>query len=106
MAELRFVKKGEYELFLDEDIYNSFLNGDRYRCVYVLWHGWHREWQPSMEARERMHRGALYRDQSDGVILDLLRPVYMAALQVVKLQPQPVCSSDFISFVVNVIQDR
>ena len=106
MAELRFVKKGEYELFLDEHIYNAFLNEARYRCVYVLWHGWHRTWQPSMEARDQMHRGALFRDQSDGVILDLLRPVPMAALQVVKLQLQPVCSSDFISFVVNVIQER
>lgn len=102
MAERRFVKKGEYELFLDEDIYNSFLNGDRYRCVYVLWHGWHREWQPSREEREQTHRGALFRNHSDAVWLDLLMP----ESGLVKLQPQPACSNDFISFVVNVIQER
>ena len=105
MAERRFVKKGEYELFLDEDIYNSFLNRGRC-CVYVLWRGWHRAWQPSMEAREQMHRGALFRDQSDSVMLDLLTPERVACLQMVKLQPQEVCPSDFGSFVVNVTQEH
>ena len=101
MAERRFVKRGEYELFLDEDIYNAFLNGG-VRCVYVLWHGWHRLWQPSREVREQMYRGALFRDQSDSVVLDLFMPESVPSLQLVKLQPQPACLSDFISFVVNV----
>lgn len=105
MAEHRFVKKGEYELFLDEDIYNSFLDGDRYRCVYVLWHGWHRVWQPSRDEREQMHRGALFRNHSDDVWLDLLMPESAPALRLVKLQPQEVCPSDFVSFVVNVTQE-
>ena len=101
MAERRFVKRGEYELFLDEDIYNAFLNGGP-RCVYVTWHGWHRLWQPSREAREQMYCGALFRDQSDSVVLDLFMPESVPALQIVKLQQQSVCSIDFISFVVNV----
>lgn len=103
MAERRFVKKGEYELFLDEDIYDAFLNGDR--CVYVKWHGWHRLWQPSWEreAREQLHRGALFRDESGGVMLDLLTPERVACLQMVKLQPQSECSNEFISFISFVV---
>ena len=101
MAERRFVKKGEYELFLDENIYDAFLNGGR-RCVYVLWRGWHRRWQPNREAREQMHRGALFRDESDSLVLDLLMPERVPALQLVKLQSQYACLSDFVSFVVRV----
>ena len=102
MAERRFVKRGEYELFLDEDIYNAFLNGDRYRCVYVLWYGWHRLWQPRRERSGLMRRGALVRDQFGSVMLDLLVPECIAGRYTVKLQPQSVCSSAFMSFVVNV----
>lgn len=102
MTERRFFRAGEYELFLDEDIYNAFLNESRrYSCVYVMWRGWHRAWQPSREAGERMRRGALFRNQSGHVMLDLLVPECLPGRYTVKLYP--VCSSDdFISFVVRV----
>jgi hypothetical protein len=101
MAERRFVKRGEYELFLDENIYDAFLNGGRH-VVFVLWHGWHRLWQPSREAREQTHKGALFFDRSGSVMLDLLTPELVACRQLVKLQPQSECSNEFISFIVNV----
>ena len=100
MAARRFVKAGEYELFLDEDIYDAFLNG-RYRRVYVLWYGWHRLWQPRRETSGLMRRGVLFRDQFGSVRLDLLLPECLEGLYTVKL----VCSvraRDSISFVVKV----
>lgn len=99
MAERRFVKRGEYELFLDEDIYDTFLNMGRCH-VYVLWHGWHRLWQPSRESSEQLYRGALFRDRHGSVQLDLLMHGSAVERSVVKLKV--VRPRDSVSVVVKV----
>lgn len=100
MAERRFVREGEYELFLDEDIYDAFLNKLFDGSVSVLWHGWHRVWNPDRNMREQIYRGVLFRDRHGSVQLDLLMRGSAVVRSVVKLKV--VRPRDSVSVVVKV----
>lgn len=95
MAERRFFRAGEYELFLDADIYDAFLNGVLDDCVSVIWYGWHRVYKSDRSST--CFNGRLFRS-GGRVMLDLL--LGRTGRAVVTLSV--VRARDSISFVVKV----
>lgn len=96
MSERRFFRAGEYELFLDEERYDAFLNGAPDDEVSVIWYGWHRVYKSDRSST--CFTGRLFR-RGGCVMLDLLLGGRWRA-SIVKLQV--VRTRDSISFVVKV----
>lgn len=95
MAERRFAKDGEYELFLDEGCYDAFLNGIFDDDVSVMWYGWHRVYKPDRSSVR--FNGRLFRS-GGRVMLDLLLGRIRRAVVTLRV----VRARDSISFVVKV----